>query len=826
MALAPQVNVLLVDDRPPDLLALEAVLAGLGHNLVKARSGAEAVDRAAREDFALILLDVRMPGMDGFETARRLRECERAKYVPIIFITGEDPEDLHRLTGYTAGGVDYLVKPFSPEVLRAKVATFAGLWIQAQEARSRSEEVLRYTLAGARCLLWSAEVEETPQGLHWQKVWLADEEGAERFLPVERRPGETYLGAWRRARHPEDARRAQELGRRAIRADRSYNQEFRVRRADGEWRWLSEQVYVDPLGPGWWRAVGVSVDITERREAEEAQRASNRRLQLLTETATEALRGRDPQEFISAVYQKLATFLGLEVFFHYQVQPEERKLRLAAYGGVSAEIARSIEWLEFGEAVCGRVAHEGARIVAEEIQVGGDPRTDLVRSLGITAYACYPLVAQGQVIGTLSFGTRARPRFAEGDLSVMQAVADQVAAAVERWLLMKEAEQRAATLAEADRRKDEFLAMLGHELRNPLGAISNATEALKHFSTEEERRSQLRAMIDRQVRHLSRIVDDLLDVSRLSHGLVELRKESVDLAGVIAGAVAVCRHPIESRGHQLTVSLPQKPILLEADPARLAQVLCNLLDNAAKFSDPGGQIALFAALEETESGPQAVVRVRDAGIGIPPALLPHVFEPFTQGSQALDRSQGGSGVGLTLVRRLVEMHGGTIQAQSEGSGRGAEFVLRLPAVGQTEPPPRDAGGEGEEPSSNRVRVLVVEDHPDAAQTLGDLLAVHGYEVRLAQDGPSAVRAGRKFHPHAVLLDIGLPGMDGCEVARALRNQPRWKPAMIIAVTGYGQEEDRRRSQAAGIEHHLVKPVDLHALLALLTRLKPEQVGSS
>jgi PAS domain S-box-containing protein len=374
-------------------------------------------------------------------------------------------------------------------------------------------------------------------------------------------------------------------------------------------------------------------------------------------------------------------------------------------------------------------------------------------------------------------------------------------------------EQRRAqeALNQAARRKDEFLAMLGHELRNPLAPIRTAVEILRMAKPDGPEYRLAREVIERQVRHMARLVDDLLDVSRISRGKIRLEKRRVALAVVLASAVEAARPRIDARGHELTMCLPPEAVWLEADAVRLAQVFANLLNNAAKYTEEGGRIRLTAERD----GADVVVRVRDSGIGITPEMLPRVFELFTQADRALGRSEGGLGVGLALVRNLVEMHGGSVKAHSEGAGKGSEFVVRLPVLRLTN---TEGGGQcvaREGATGPPRRVLVVDDNLDAAETLAELLALSGHDVRTAHDGPAALEAAGRFRPEVVLLDIGLPGMDGCEVARRLRGQEGATRALLAALTGYGQEEDRLRSREAGFDTHLVKPVDPKALFALI-----------
>lgn len=386
----------------------------------------------------------------------------------------------------------------------------------------------------------------------------------------------------------------------------------------------------------------------------------------------------------------------------------------------------------------------------------------------------------------------------------------------ERKRMGQELRQRADALADADRRKDEFLAMLAHELRNPLAPIRNALHLIRLSDpqpTETVRESY--DLMERQVEHLVRLVDDLLDVSRITRGKIQVYKERVDLAAVVTRAVESSRPLIEERRHLLEVRLPDEPMPILADTVRLAQVLLNLLNNAAKYTPEGGRITLTVQREPGE----VAVHVRDTGLGIPPEMLPRVFDLFTQVDRTLERAEGGLGIGLTLVRRLTEMHGGSVEALSDGPGQGSEFVVHLPMLSEETPEnsnsqphwtPRD-------PSSRLRHILVVDDNRDSAISLAMLLRLLGNEVRTAHDGPEALSVAAHAWPDVVLLDIGLPGMDGYEVARQIRSMREGKRLVIVALTGYGTEEDRRQSHAAGFDAHLVKPVDLDALQVLLAR---------
>jgi signal transduction histidine kinase/CheY-like chemotaxis protein len=373
------------------------------------------------------------------------------------------------------------------------------------------------------------------------------------------------------------------------------------------------------------------------------------------------------------------------------------------------------------------------------------------------------------------------------------------------------------SLEEADHRKDEFLAMLAHELRNPLAPIRNAMGLFRLKGLADPELQWAREVVERQVQQLTRLVDDLLDVSRISSGKINLLMEPVNLAAVVARAVEISRPLIDARKHHLESSLPGQEVRVTGDPARLAQVVSNLLNNAAKYTEEGGRIELSVEA----NCDQAVLRVRDTGVGIAAAMLPHVFDLFTQVQGSVSRSEGGLGIGLTLVRSLVEMHGGSVTAFSEGLGRGSEFVIRLPLLKETATPADKLGEKEAKTRKVSARsILIVDDNLDAAESLACVLRLTGHDVRTAHDGPGALEAARARPPQVVLLDIDLPGMSGLEVARRMREDPGLKNVLLVALTGYGQDEARLRSQEAGFNAHLVKPVDLDALQALLAHAAP------
>jgi PAS domain S-box-containing protein len=440
------------------------------------------------------------------------------------------------------------------------------------------------------------------------------------------------------------------------------------------------------------------------------------------------------------------------------------------------------------------------------VQAARDPKhLAILRQLGLKSYLWVPLKARGKNVGVISFVTAESGRHYDlADLAVAEELARRASIALENAQLYAE-------LRLADRRKDEFLATLAHELRNPLAPLRNALEILKSPNVEPAVIDQARGMMDRQVRQLVRLVDDLLDVSRIMQGKIELRKERIDLVVAVQHALETAQPAIAGAGHQLRCDLPPEPLILEADPIRIAQAIANLLHNSAKYTEPGGRIAISAARENGE----AVVRVRDTGVGIAADMLPRIFDLFVQGDRRQNRSQGGMGIGLTLVRSLAEIHGGRVSARSDGPGKGSEFVLRLPLCQEQSPRDPDDVVASVSVASQPRRILVVDDNSDAAESLAMFLRLQGHLVRVAMDGQTALDAARAEAPEVAFLDIGMPGMDGYELARRLRQQPVLERMMLVALTGWGQEDDRRRTQAAGFDFHLTKPAEPEVLERLL-----------
>ena len=465
----------------------------------------------------------------------------------------------------------------------------------------------------------------------------------------------------------------------------------------------------------------------------------------------------------------------------------------------------------------GRTAREIGEALEPLLQAGAGtapPAADILGS-GRLSLSVVPLGVGGFEL--LVAGSR-QPDFpGPTDKLLLSIAANQAAVVLQHRRAEEALRQSQNLLREADRRKDEFLAILAHELRNPLAPIRNSLEVLRRADGNSLLREKARAMMERQLRQMVRLVDDLLDVSRITRNKLELRKERVELAAAVQSAVETSAPLFQESGHELSVSLPPEPVPLHADPTRLAQVLSNLLNNAAKYTEPGGRVWLTAE----RRGGEVVVSIRDTGIGIPAAMLPRIFEMFTQVDASLERTHGGLGIGLTLVRRLVELHGGTIQAASAGPGQGSEFTVRLPVL---EEPPRDqapqpaAARSAVAAAAARRRILVVDDNEDAAESLCLLLTLSGNDVHCAHDGLEAVELAVELRPDIVLLDVGLPKLNGYDAARRIREH-LGDGVVLIAVTGWGQEEDKRQAREAGFDLHQVKPLDPTLLQELLASLE-------
>jgi signal transduction histidine kinase/DNA-binding response OmpR family regulator len=673
-------SILIVDDLAEKLLVFTTVLENLGHELVCAHSGAEALKEILKKEFAAILLDVNMPDIDGFETAALIRKYKRSANTPIIFVTSY-ADELQTIRGYSLGAVDYILSPIVPEILRSKVKVFVDLHLAQRRLRRRVAE----------------------------RVALAAAEGARKVAE-------------------ENTQRSNFLSH-------------------------ASRLLTATLDP---------------------EIAARRLMELLV-----------PEFGVRAAVALCDADGEPDVVFDCESTPAGRlRMHRRAAGELGEDELAS--WRD------GLVA--GTSAVANH---AGPLRL--------------PLVTAGRVVGALALWTEG------ADPAIVPELAERSAVALENARLYRslqlEIEERRgieSRLQESNRRKDEFLAMLSHELRNPLAPIRTAVEVIRQVAPDDPKVMWGMDITRRQIDQLTRLVEDLLDVARINQGKIALQLDALDLREVVEHAVETALPFIRARRHQLTKTLPDSPVMLRGDFARLSQVVANLLNNAAKYTEEGGTIDVTLA---TTAEAKAVVTVTDNGIGIDPDLLPNVFEMFEQGKQSLDRAQGGLGVGLTLVQRLVEMHHGSVEATSAGVGTGSQFRVTMPCL--VEVGERPAQVAVPPPPRRACRILVVDDNQDAAQATAVLLELAGHEVKAVGDGHDALASAPVFAPHVVLLDIGLPRLDGYAVARQLRALDETSSACLIALTGYGQPADRGRAMEAGFDHHLTKPADPDELLRVI-----------
>ena len=676
--MAELVKVLLVDDQVRNLEALQAVLHPSGCRLITAQSADEALLALLQHDFAAIVLDVRMPGMDGLELARLIKGRRRTRHVPILFLTAYLLDEKDVLRGYQAGAVDYLTKPLDPEILRAKINIFADLHRVSQALAEANQQLQREVTERER-------VEEALRDANQQLE-----------VRVEARTAELVQAHAVMAANEERLRIALDAGRMGTWELDAVRRTCHI-----------DEVQCSLLGlPARTRSVPLDTLLS------------------LTYPA-------DDEMVRNAVEHALKTNSDNPGDYSYEfriVRPSDGVMR----------------WL-----------HVSGRTI---------PNADAPpRRIGVT-------------------------------IDITDRKRDEQA------------------LQEADRRKNDFLATLAHELRNPLAPIRNAVELLRMRNPLPVDKRGPAEVIDRQTRALTRLVDDLLDISRITQNRLELRREPASLSAIVEGAVEASRPLIDAGGHVLDISIPEEPIVLLADVTRLSQVLSNLLNNAARYSDKKGRIHVEVRREAAD----AVVRITDEGIGIPATMLHRVFDMFVQVDRAHERGRGGLGVGLALSRQLVEMHGGRISAHSPGPGLGSTFEVRIPIVAEVEASTRAVVKE--DLPTTRLRLLVVDDNRDSVDSLSTLLRLMGNDVHMAFDGVEAVHAVQSLRPDVVLLDVGLPLQNGYEAARMIRSEPWGRDVVLIALTGWGQEQDRRRSREAGFDHHLVKPVDPRVLMNLVTEL--------
>ncbi len=573
----------------------------------------------------------------------------------------------------------------------------------------------------------------------------------------------------------------------------------------------------------------IARDITERQRAERDLRDSRHRLAAeaaalgrLNEASARLWESQSLAAGLDEILRTSMSILAGAVKGNIQLLNAARNtLTIVAHVGFDDGFLATFEHMAAGEsrAACGRALATSETVVIEDVLADESyaPFHAVARAAGYRAVVSVPLFAtDGSTLGAISVHFASPHRPLEAEMRRLQLYCRQASDFIQRIRLERTLREREAALRDADRRKDEFLAMLAHELRNPLAPIVHALSAARNPDATAEQKARSYEIVERQVAHMGRLLDDLLDISRITLGTVALDKERTALATAIEASVEAAQPFIDAKRHELTISLPGHPVMLEADPGRLAQVFSNLLINAAKYTTRGGHIELSAA----NGDGQVTVTVRDNGVGIAPDMMPKLFNLFSQAQPAMGRVEEGLGLGLSMVRALVGLHGGTVEARSEGVGRGSEFIVRLPE-GQPGAQPEDpVAGERAAPG-RKLRVLVVDDNRDAADSCTTLLELSGHQVETAYNGTRALQVGESFRPQVVLLDIGLPDLNGYEVARRIRASAWGADVPLIAVTGWGKDEDRERAFAAGFNHHLTKPVAPEAVESVVSTVARE-----
>jgi PAS domain S-box-containing protein len=936
-------TILVVDDVEANRYTLCRMLQRTGFAVKEANNGAETL-RLAAEKPDLVILDVNLPDISGYEVCKRLKSDPSTSSIPVLHLSASFVESENRAEGLESGADGYLTYPIEPRELVANIHALLRARRAEQDAREQ-REFLHVTLqsigdgviaanihgvviflnAVAQALTgWDGEnaigrqLRDVFQILHEANreraedpitsilrdvaipaeinhVILIAKDRAERPIEASAAPMLDRLGQvsgvvvvfrdiTERSREEERRRASEERLQTMIESVRDYaifavNQtgcvttwnvgaerlfgyseteivgksftilytaediqngvpQLELTRALAEGRANDDRWHVRQDGTRFFAngsvtpmrdTTGSHIGFTKvARDVTDRKRANDEIARLLASERQQSERMRQVAAAALTVNASLTTESILGV-----ITEEARKI-IGAHWGISSTTAspnwqQDVRSVSVSDRYAGRVSitelpndsgifrlicrtNTPVRLASGYLEAHptwGKLTNGDERHLPMRGWLAAPFVGRGgQNLGVLQLSDRFEGEFTEEDEVILIQLALIASVAIENAKLYQE-------LRDADRRKDEFLAILAHELRNPLAPLGNAMQLLQVANNEPRLVAQAANMMERQLEHMVRLVDDLLDLSRVTHGRIDLRMEDVDLVEIVQSAAESSQQFIQDAGHTLTIKLPQGPVPVRADVMRLVQVLMNLLNNAAKYTMEHGLIEL--TLETNEN--QAIIRVTDNGIGIPLDMLSHIFEMFTQVAPTLERSQGGLGIGLTLVRTLVDMHGGSIEAYSAGVGQGSEFTVRLPLsvpiAAKSETAPKDPVDE--KAAITKKRILAVDDNRDSAESLALLLRHLGNDVKTAHDGPSAVSAAEEFRPDIVLLDIGLPGMNGYEVARHIRRQ-RGRDVTLIAVTGWGNDEDRRRAHEAGFDQHLVKPMDLRALTQALRSL--------
>jgi signal transduction histidine kinase len=768
--------------------------------------GEAALDAVRRTRPDLVLTDVMMPKLDGFGVLRALRADPATRTLPVVLLSARAGEE-SRVDGFDAGADDYLTKPFAARELLARV----NVHLELARIRREAELAVRESEGRFRALVMASSDLVYRMNPDWTEMRFLEDRA---FIPDPHEPQKSWMETYIPSG---DQPQVLAAIREAIRTKSVFQLEHRVRRLDGTLGWTFSRAIplLDDDGEivEWF---GAASDVTRRKEAEDALRR---------QVAAERLAARETTTLMAASRELSRAFALDEVLRTLcRVSRELVGADGAAFIFREGDQVRYAEEDSIGplwkgrsfpadQCLSGWAILQRETIVIEDIYAHADVPHDSYRSTFVRAAALTP-VLRAEPIGALGLYWRSSYRPTDAQVRLLETLADVGAIAVQNAQLFHESE-------ESNRRKDEFLAMLAHELRNPLAPVMNAVEIIGALASREPHLERAGEIIRRQVVHMTRLIDDLLDVSRITRGRIELRRERLPLAEIVDAALEATRPLVERHGHTLALNIASG-LEVDGDRARLVQVLTNLLANAAKFTPPGGHIAVRAS----GHGPDAAIAVRDTGIGIAKEAQARIFELFTQEDTSVERTQGGLGIGLTLAARLVAMHDGNLTVRSDGIGKGAEFVVTLPALASADT--AEIADPGSAPTSGRrLRVLVVEDNQDAAESFQWLLELGGHTVEVAADGIQALRAIEVFRPDVAFVDLGLPGIDGFGVAERVRSRGG-EPPLLVALSGYGREEDKQRAVEAGFDHHLTKPIEherVQALLGLLGAARLVKDGS-
>ncbi|HTJ55584.1 MAG TPA: ATP-binding protein [Nitrosospira sp.] len=824
------------------LSALPAAWAGLGPADIARRLAKVLLSTL---DLDMVYIRLGQPGNSGFT------ETVRSKHRPDAdsHISEAQASLASLLAGVALVPVTMVPDPFGTGALRTTVTRFGEehdvLVAGSQRANFPTEEeqlLLEFAANQTAVVLQRQRAEQTLQQSEERFrdfadaapaiLWVTEPDGSCSFISqgwyeFTGQGEDEGLGyGWLDAMHPDDREEATKHFLSANERNEAFSIEYRLRRADGVYRWV-----IDAGRPRFSRSgqflgyAGNVLDITDRKQSEEAMAnllaMEKQRAALLAQVAnaSKSMNAALSMDSIARILTEEArSMLGAHQAVTSLTVPDDRP-RVLNMMSLSDKYAGDRTYLEKSDIsrIGIEVSHTNRpmRMTRQELEnhpVWKEFEKHAKDHPLMRGWLAVPLIGHGgKNLGLVQLMDKAQGEFTEEDEAILVQLAAIASAGIENARLYEQ-------VREQDRRKDEFLAILAHELRNPLAPIRTGLAVLK-LAPSIDAMVKTREIMERQVEHMVRLIDDLLDVSRITRGKVQLKKERIDVRTILDTALEVSRPFIEESRHRLFISTPEEALLLDADPTRMAQVVSNLMNNAAKYTPEGGRIELSAERDHNGDHDDVIIRVRDNGVGLTSEALPKVFELFSQVGKTLDRSQGGLGIGLALVKRLVEMHGGQVAAESPGLGQGSTFVVRLPLAATQVINGRQVPGE-ENASSLSVprRILVVDDNVDGAETIAMLLTLFGHTVKTVHNGPDALETAHSFQPGVMFLDIGLPGMSGYEVAQQLRSDSNMNGLILVALTGWGSEEDRQRAQSVGFDYHLTKPVGMEKLQSLLIQI--------